>query len=101
MIINFTAFGNREFWRGHTAYRSGISLNMATDVQVRPIYGLSAAAKGAQCPNCFTFNMPHHLPEHRKQQGSSGMQLTCALCGTRYTAQTPFESSLAPFLNSR
>jgi RNase P subunit RPR2 len=66
---------------------------MATDVQVRPIHTLAAAAKGAQCPNCFTFNMPHHLPEHRKQQSSSGMELTCALCGTRYPAQMPSKAA--------
>jgi hypothetical protein len=37
--------------------------------------------------------MPHHLPEHRKQQSSSGMELTCALCGTRYPAQMPSKAA--------
>jgi hypothetical protein len=54
-----------------------------------------AAQKGAQCPSCFTFNLLHHLPEKRKQHRHFGIEVTCALCGTRFPVEKP-----APALNS-
>ena len=87
--MNPAQFWNREFCRGHTGALDGIFFTMATDIRIKPIHQLSSGPKGAQCPNCFTFNMPHHLPEHRKTRGISGVELTCALCGTRYPAKRP------------
>lgn len=84
--MNSAHFGNREFCRGHTSLPGSIFLTMATDVRIRAIQKTSPTPRGAQCPNCFTFNMPHHLPEHRKAKSASGVELTCALCGTRYPA---------------
>jgi hypothetical protein len=84
MIVNSAGFASREFWRGYIAANLGISLPMATDIQTLRLNKFSPTTKGAQCPSCFTFNMPHHLPEHRKLTISSGIQYTCALCGTRY-----------------
>jgi len=64
---------------------------MATDVKSLLLQKLTPkAARGAQCPSCFTFNMPHHLPENRKARSASGVELICALCGTRYpTSESP------------
>ncbi len=62
-------------------------LYMATDSQHFFQRLSPGVQKGAQCPSCFTFNLLHHLPEHRKQQRSFGVEVTCALCGTRYPAE--------------
>jgi hypothetical protein len=45
---------------------------------------LTFMAKAAQCPSCFTFNHPEYLPEQKKRIRASGIELICAVCGTRY-----------------
>jgi hypothetical protein len=56
----------------------------------RTVRDLSAfRSKAAQCPSCFTFNHPEYLPEKKKQVHSSGLLLTCAVCGTPYESAVP------------
>jgi hypothetical protein len=41
--------------------------------------------RGAQCPNCFTYNLLDHLPDHKKQaRGDRTWDLQCALCGSMF-----------------
>jgi hypothetical protein len=60
---------------------------MAEQRAVRDI--LSFKSKAAQCPSCFTFNHPEYLPDKKKQAHSSGLVLTCAVCGTLYETVAP------------
>lgn len=44
-------------------------------------------ARGAQCPNCFTYNLLDHLPESKKKRRGSGdtsWDIQCALCGSQF-----------------
>ncbi len=41
--------------------------------------------RGAQCPNCFTFNLLDHLPPAKKRAAESGWEVQCALCGSRFS----------------
>lgn len=43
-------------------------------------------ARGAQCPNCFTYNLLDHLPDAKKRRGVSGhsWEIQCALCGSEF-----------------
>ncbi|HTK95838.1 MAG TPA: hypothetical protein VL382_09380 [Terriglobales bacterium] len=41
--------------------------------------------RGAQCPNCFTYNLLDHLPPAKKRAaGESAWDLQCALCGSEF-----------------
>ena len=41
--------------------------------------------RGAQCPNCFTYNLLDHLPAAKKRaRGESAWELQCALCGSQF-----------------
>jgi uncharacterized protein YbaR (Trm112 family) len=69
---------------------------MATDARHLSLQRFSPTAhKGVQCPNCFTFNLLHCLPENRKQHHPRGLEVICALCGTHYSIEqrTPVLSS--------
>jgi hypothetical protein len=73
---------------GHAGGDSSIfTLYMATDGQHFSQRFTSTAQEGAQCPNCFTLNLLQHLPENRKRERLSGIEVTCALCGTEYLAE--------------
>ena len=69
---------------------------MATDSQHFFQRLSPAVQKGVQCPSCFTFNLLHHLPEDRKQQRPFGIEVTCALCGMRYPAESPADLKSVP-----
>jgi hypothetical protein len=44
-----------------------------------------ATDRGAQCPNCFTYNLLDHLPETKKRsRGEQSWELQCALCGSEF-----------------
>ena len=44
-----------------------------------------ATDRGAQCPNCFTYNLLDHLPAAKKRAaGENGWDLQCALCGSEF-----------------
>jgi hypothetical protein len=60
---------------------------MAEKRTVRDV--LTFRSKAAQCPSCFTFNHPEYLPEKKKKLQASGLQLTCAVCGTPYETAVP------------
>lgn len=88
MIMDSAAPAYREV-TGHTFQRTRIYLAMARDVRVllfkqKPVPGTPF---GAQCPSCFTFNLLGQLPENRKISKADGLELKCALCGTRYPLQ--------------
>jgi hypothetical protein len=42
--------------------------------------------RGAQCPNCFTFNLLDHLPASKKRSmaGEQVWDIQCALCGSEF-----------------
>jgi DNA-directed RNA polymerase subunit RPC12/RpoP len=44
-----------------------------------------ATDRGAQCPNCFTYNLLDHLPATKKRAaGEHGWDVQCALCGSQF-----------------
>ena len=41
--------------------------------------------RGAQCPNCFTYNLLDHLPETKKRRHTEhAWEIQCALCGSEF-----------------
>ena len=57
---------------------------MATTV--RPfLISARATDRGAQCPNCFTYNLLDHLPASKKRAtGERSWDVQCALCGSEF-----------------
>ncbi len=44
-----------------------------------------APDRGAQCPNCFTYNLLDHLPAAKKRaSGERSWDVQCALCGSQF-----------------
>jgi len=43
-------------------------------------------ARGAQCPNCFTYNLLDQLPESKRRRGRTEhtWEIQCALCGSEF-----------------
>ena len=71
-----------DFVVAASSYVARILTFMAKQSTMRDI--LSFRANAAQCPSCFTFNHPEYLPDKKKQVQTTGLLLTCAVCGTPY-----------------
>lgn len=64
--------------------------SMGTEPRVLPFDRKPAPEmpRGAQCPNCFTYNLTQHRLSDRAGQSSDAEEMTCLLCGTRFPVPT-------------
>ncbi|PYP89236.1 MAG: hypothetical protein DMG65_13795 [Candidatus Angelobacter sp. Gp1-AA117] len=55
----------------------------------RPFLVKRERSAAGQCPGCYSFNYPEHLPATRKSLQQENWQVNCALCGCQYLIPQP------------
>lgn len=61
---------------------------MTTEMK-RPFPVKREQISGGQCPGCYSFNYPEHLPAARKSLDQESWKVNCVLCGCQYVIPQP------------